>query len=291
MGSKAINRGASMAAEMGGGIDIAMPPLEAMPSVAAQAPNPWDNQLAPEQQSDIAPVPDYVPEYEEEQSQPEEQYEEPVAQAKPNPREENFTRMRIAREKAERERDELMKLLLAQQNQQRPEPQYVEEDYDDEIDPDALVEGKNLKKVTKQMRDMQSQLRQYQQQSNQQIMEARIRAQYPDFERVVSEENVAILKNLHPEVAESLRNTTDLYSQAAAAYKVIKNFGIHKEEYMSNDKARALKNSVKPKPLASVNPQQGDSPLAKANAFATGEFTAEMKDRLRKEMEAARKRY
>jgi hypothetical protein len=54
------------------------------------------------------------------------------------------------------------------------------------------------------------------------------------------------------------------------------------------DKLRAQKNAAKPKPLASVNPQQGDSPLSKANAFANG-LTDDLKKQLRKEMEDARR--
>ncbi len=53
---------------------------------------------------------------------------------------------------------------------------------------------------------------------------------------------------------------------------------------------RIQKNASKPKPLASVNPQQGDSPLSRANAFANG-LTEELKDQLRKEMSESRRGY
>jgi hypothetical protein len=69
----------------------------------------------------------------------------------------------------------------------------------------------------------------------------------------------------------------------------MKTFGIHKDIYES-DRLKALKNSQKPRPLASVSPQQGDGPLSKANAFANG-MTAELKEQLRKEMYAARKNW
>jgi hypothetical protein len=54
------------------------------------------------------------------------------------------------------------------------------------------------------------------------------------------------------------------------------------------DRAAAQKNASKPKPLASVSPQQGDSPLSRANAFANG-LTPELQKQLRQEMEEARK--
>jgi hypothetical protein len=51
----------------------------------------------------------------------------------------------------------------------------------------------------------------------------------------------------------------------------------------------AHKNASKPKPLASVSPQQADSPLSKANAFANMPLSKEVKNQLHKEMIAAMK--
>ena len=61
-----------------------------------------------------------------------------------------------------------------------------------------------------------------------------------------------------------------------------------KPDNYKTDRELAQKNASKPKPLASVSPQQGDSPLSRANAFANG-LTNELKAQLRKEMEEARK--
>ena len=63
--------------------------------------------------------------------------------------------------------------------------------------------------------------------------------------------------------------------------------GIYREDNYSKDRDKAQSNASKPKPLASVSPQQGDSPLSRANAFANG-LTDELKSQLRKEMEQAR---
>ena len=56
-----------------------------------------------------------------------------------------------------------------------------------------------------------------------------------------------------------------------------------------NDKAKAVINAQKPRPLTSISPQQGDSPLSKANAFANG-LTPELQAQLLKEMKQSMKR-
>ena len=143
--------------------------------------------------------------------------------------------------------------------------------------------------MNKKMNQMQQQLKNYQSQSAESITEARIKATYPDFDRVVSQDNIAQLREDYPEIAATLSASTDLYSKAVSAYTLIKQFGIHQDPALQNDRARVIKNSSKPRPLASVNPQQGDSPLSKANAFANGEFTEADRKRAWAEMVAARK--
>jgi len=113
--------------------------------------------------------------------------------------------------------------------------------------------------------------------------------EFPDFENVVSKENVEILRIRKPFLAKLLSESSDTYSKAVEAYQAIKDLGIHRTQVMDQDHARAIKNATKPRPLTSVNPQQGDSPLSTANAFANGEFTAEMKTQLLREMNQIRK--
>ena len=80
-----------------------------------------------------------------------------------------------------------------------------------------------------------------------------------------------------------------MFNKAAAAYSVIKNFGIHKDTpKYENDRAKAMENAQKPRPSTAVNPTRSDSPLSRANAFADG-MTPELKEQLRREMQAARK--
>ncbi len=295
-----LKRNSYMANEGGSRADIEMPPIDQQ-TVMNSAPNPWGNEFqASQDQPALAPVPDELPDDVQQEmesdmdvddsgEQPEQQ--EPVDRPAPkeNSSRDNLVKMRLAREKAERERDELLQMLKYQMNNVNPSKQEPEPEEDYGIGNEDLAEGKHIRKVSKELSDIKKQLAAYKQQSQQDIVEAKIKMQFPDFANVVSEQNVAYLKEEHPEIAQMLIDTSDTYTKAASAYKVIKQFGIYKETPMSRDKVQALKNVAKPKPMAAINPQQGDTPLSKANAFAQGSLTEEMKSQLRKEMMQARR--
>ena len=72
---------------------------------------------------------------------------------------------------------------------------------------------------------------------------------------------------------------------------MVKKLGISEQVMVDNQgKATAQRNAAKPRPTASISPQQGETPLSRANAFANG-LTEEMKKQLYKEMlEAASNR-
>lgn len=202
----------------------------------------------------------------------------------------NIREMRLTKEKAERERDEAYQLLqqMKQQNETKktsePEP---EEDLGFDIGEDDLVEGKHLGKVAKEIRELKKELRNYQQASTSATTETKLKNKYTDFDSVVSKENVEVLVRDYPELGDTLRSNKDLYSQAVSAYTMIKNMGIYKEDKYVEDRVKVENNAGKPRPLTSVAPQQGDSPLTRANAFANG-LTDELKSQLIKEMNEAR---
>ena len=309
---KALNKNSYYA-----GTDLGAAPEVAMPSMNQQTPinqvaNPWDNP-APQQQtaSPMAAVPDYVPEEVEAEMQEESVETEQPLQDSNSPKqqkslsaESNLRVLREARDaekvradKIERERDELMRMWQQAQtsNQpKKPEPIPEPDRYAD-IEDGSLIEARHVKQLSREMREMKAELNGYKQQSAKDIAEARLQAQYPDIEKVISPENIAALVKADPDLAEMIANTGDFYKQTAKAYKYIKQLGIYQDAQaaqpapLNTDHLRALKNVAKPRPLASVNPQQGDSPLSKANAFANGEFTAEIREQSRKEMNQARK--
>ena len=180
--------------------------------------------------------------------------------------ERNFRNLRNKAERLQRERDEAFMRLKSYETQQPEEP-------DLSIAPNDLAEGKHINKVHSKIQELENQL-----------VETRLRAQYPDIDSVVSAENMAILQRDYPDIANTLGSSKNLYSKAVSAYTLVKKLGISNGVGpYDQDKAMAQRNAAKPKPLASVSPQQGDSALSHANAFANG-LTDSLKKQLQKEM-------
>lgn len=202
--------------------------------------------------------------------------------------EKNIAAMRVATRKAESERDEAFRLLKEMQNSRESRSDSVKDDSDLELGNDDLAEGKHIKRVSSKVSKIADDLAQMRKESEDIRMERRLLDEMPDIYKVLSEENIFLLNEHEPEMAEAIRSNTNLYTKSKAAYRAIKNMGIYKEDPYSLDKSQAHKNALKPRPMASVAPQQGDSPLSKANAFANG-LTKDLQTQLLKEMEHARK--
>jgi len=285
--------------------DIEMPPLGEKPPVLDETEWSGNNQQAQQQVSEPEEVEVEADEVEEieqgleeiENGEVEELEEAPKPQFKNKSQENNFKALRERAERAEREREELMKLVLDSKRSQNPAPvekvaqERVEEldsEFDFSVDDDALIEVKHAKKLAAELKSIKQQLKSFQSQSSESIIEAKIKAQYPDFDAVVNKQTVEQLNQEFPEIAATLKESKDLYSKATAAYKIMKKFGIYQDTRYEEDKVKAVKNAQKPRPVSSINPQQGDSPLSKANAFANG-MSKDLQKQLLKEMQDARR--
>ncbi len=199
----------------------------------------------------------------------------------------NHRRLREKAERAERERDEANRKL--QELEARAAQSSQVDDEEIRLSPDDLAEGKHISKVTQKIKRLENELKQYRQQSSVDSAEARLKAQYVDFDKVVSRENIEALRESYPELATSIHSTPDIYARAVSAYTMIKKMGIYQDtQQYDADRELAQRNAAKPKPTASISPQQGDSPLSKANAFANG-LTKELKAQLIKEMAESRR--
>lgn len=247
---------------------------------------------------EIVEQPTEQPTAEEIQDNPEKQPRASAPSDVQTDRERSLAVLRTARDQAQRERDE-MALRLREYEQTRLEQVRLEsklqskepeEDFSLGIGESDLVEGKHLSKMARQQLKQQKELREEmvktQKQLQTMIVETRIKAECPDIDKVVTKENMEMLANLHPEIAETIQSSNNYYSQAKTAYKLMKQFGIYKEDSYGQDRERAQINAKSPKPLASISPQAADTPLSHANAFANG-LTEELKAQLRKEMEEA----
>lgn len=217
---------------------------------------------------------------------------EPKQAAKSN-KEENMRRLREKAELLERERDEALRIAQEMKSKFNTQSPQISESIDEDISlsEEDLVEGKHLNRFQRKIKKLEQQVQNYQQKTSEIAVESQLKGQYPDFDKVVTRENIETLRLTYPELAQTINSSaSDLYSKAVSAYTLIKRLGLYAEDTYQDERARAHKNATKPKPLASVSPQQGDTPLSHANAFANG-LTDELKEQLRKEMMAARRAY
>ncbi len=246
------------------------------------------NNQSADQQTQSTPNPEIQPN--QSQNNPENQPSE-IQAAPPAEETRQAQNFRIIKEKAaraERERDELAR-RLQEMEAARPQTQAPLET-DLSVDNDSYVEGKHLKSVHKEVRQLQEQIKQYQQQSSLQAAEIKLKSTYPDFDSVVSRENIELLNDLDPEMAMTIKaSSADMYSKAVTAYKAIKSLGLTQEKTYDVEKNRIQANAAKPRPLASIQPQLGDNPLNKAAAFTDSISEAEKKA-LFAEMLESRKR-
>lgn len=209
--------------------------------------------------------------------------EAPVV-AQESPANKNFRMLREKAERIERERDEAMQRLRELENARKA----AADEEDSSMDPDSLIEGKHLNKTHKKIKKLEEELRLYQQKNAEILTETRIKSQFPDFDSVVTKDNIASLKQQYPELAKTLNSTNDLYTTAVSAYTLIRKLGIIADDAYVNDQVVVRKNNAKPRMTASISPQQGNSPLTQANAFANG-LTKDLKEQLYREMVEAAK--
>jgi hypothetical protein len=257
---------------------IAMPPLPEEQVV-----------LEPTQ---IQPETPELPE-EVETEEPEQEYEEEVEEVQETKQQINYRQMRQELEQAKKDREDAMNYAMKMQQQSQPKQQPAqaqEDDYSDlGVEEDGLVEGKHAKKILKELRDLKREVNAYKTKATQDTVEVRLKTEYPDFYKVINEENIQIFTQLNPDLADAISQTPDMYKRGKLAYDMIKKYGIYQDTNYDQDKAMAKKNSLKPKPLTSMSPTQAESPLTKANAFAHGDLSKEVKNQLYKEMIEAMK--
>jgi len=206
-----------------------------------------------------------------------------------------FKTLREEKERAERERDDALRELQRSRQERNTSPAHAPEyEADDgrefDINNEDLVEGKHLKKLYKHVQQLQSKVDNYERNSASSNDETWLKVKYPDIEEVVTPENMELLRDIEPEIWQTIQNNPNFRSKAIAARNIIKKLGIVPDNKPQPDRDRALRNAYKPRPASSINTQQSDSPLQHANAFASG-LTEELKKQLYNEMLEARRGY
>ena len=206
---------------------------------------------------------------------------QPEEPSQPRPNEENIRALREKAKRLEEERNQYFEYIQKQQQAQQQQPKEPEP----QLGPDDLVEWKH---VQKEIAGLKNEIKQYQQHQAQASAETRLKMQYPDFDKIVSPDNIASLREQYPELAATVNSNQDLYTKASAAYTLIKKLGIAPDEQYARQRAQAEQNMQKPRPVNSINPQRGNKALDQANAFAQG-LTDDLKKSLWQEIKQSRK--
>ena len=195
--------------------------------------------------------------------------------------ERNFRELRDSRIRAEMERDNALRQI--------EELKKVEKR---KLAPGDLVEWQD---VERELTEVKEQNAASQRKILELTTETRVRTQYPDFNTVVNPENLQALRDKYPEIANTIMSSPDLYEKSVTAYTFINSLNLAKKEQTAVDpyaldREKAQLNATKPRPMASISPQQGESPLSHANAFAEG-LTDELKTKLWKDMKDSMNSY
>jgi hypothetical protein len=214
------------------------------------------------------------------------QSEQPVQNAKTSSPEKSFRELREKAERIERERDEAIK--YAKEVEARLTKTQTEEPDSIDIGEDDLAEGKHIKAISKELRRVSREFDEYKKSNTSMTEETRLRLEHPDLDKVISRENLEILRNEYPEFANLIETSnTGIYNKGKAAANLIKKLGIYKEDTFAQEKAMVAQNSLKPKPSLAIS--SSDSPLSTVNAFAMS-LTPDMKKKLQKDLRDAVKK-
>lgn len=277
----------------------------AVPPEILAAANAYDAQqkalTSQPQETEIQPQPEQAPEIAEAAPV---QYEQPVQKPRKDwailsaEKDASIRAIRELKERAEWERDQAMKILKENrefmQSYQKPQQQYQDEPEEQLAETD-VVQAKHVKRilnpVLQELKAVKEELNNYRSQTRVSTDELRLKASYPDFDRVVTMDNVKQFAAAYPELAKSIDAGTDVYAKGSSVYTLIKQFGIGQDQQLQQQQQDIIqKNLAKPRPISSVSPQTGASPLTRANPFSNG-MTKELEDALRAEMYMASSKY
>ena len=181
-----------------------------------------------EEQNDEASSEDVV----EEQSSDSEAVED-TTQKKDNI---NWKNLREEKDRVQRERDEAVALLRQIENQVLSEQKKAKEapsnEFDD-LDADDYIPRSYVDKKYKELR---REVEEYKKTNYERTVESQMKAQFSDFDEIVSHDNIKKLKDAYPEIASSIASNSDLGSRAKAAYTVIKKLGISSGNQFGGEK-------------------------------------------------------
>lgn len=196
--------------------------------------------------------------------------------------EHNWKEARRKMQELERRSEEQDELIRRLQSQRTSPPS---EDDLSKLSDDDIVTAKQARSLAEKMARQVAEETIRQREAS--TVDERLKARFPDYESVVTQENVEILKQQDPELAMSLYALAqDPYAQAVAAYKMLKRQVGTDMAKQHPSKAKALENAKKP---VSVQAVGKNSAIGNVSRFENG-LTPELRKELYQEMQQAIKR-
>jgi len=195
--------------------------------------------------------------------------EQIAAQRVQSAQELNFRELRKKNEETERRLKAAEQLLeeerMRSRYQQPPAPK--EHSLDDDDIADVGYVKRELAKVQAELRAERERQESERQQYQQQAAINRIASAYPDYQEILSDRNMELLRTLEPELYETIEAMPDVYKKGVAAIKAVKAFGVVGQDKYAKEKEAIQKQSARPKSANSINTSPSNSALNQAHAF------------------------
>jgi hypothetical protein len=200
---------------------------------------------------------------------------------KADPQKANWEETRAVLKEMQRTNRELKEQLA---KQQAPKPSPEPDVYSElGISKDDLSTGEHVGKIYKEIKELKKAL----QQQKSEETEERLRLKYPDFDAVLSTENVEYLLKNEPTLVKSIQNNPDPYVQAEAAYRLAKKF-CPGEDVEAKENARKIEENQK-KPMAASSVKKSGA-LDQAHMYTNDRvLSKEGREFYYKQMQEARK--
>jgi hypothetical protein len=181
--------------------------------------------------------------------------------------------------------DELIQRILNQQPQAQPVINQVpEEDIIQELAKEEYVPGEKVAKGFKKLkedfrREIDEVKKSYASQQQNSLFND-LRREFPDFDEVVNSENLKILEETNPRLANTIAATKDAYAIAIQSYEYIKAKGIGSKEAPSK-RVRETEAKIEQNKKTVQTPMD-KRPMAQAFSYET--MSADQKKALQREM-------
>lgn len=189
----------------------------------------------------------------------------------------NFERLRKKADRLEQELEEKSRKL----------EEYEKSKVLDELADDDFVEGRQFKSI----KEKTAYLEKRQNELENQIMTKEVYSKFPDIDEVVTKENLELLKELEPEIHESLRNSNvSPKTTWINAYKHVRNYVLKENESKNMKDTQIMKDPQVMAERIASNQRKAPSIQKASQGKKTEDFFYSKLDRDTKESLVARRK-